>query len=151
MSVCFTIFLPICYYQTFFRNLVDDWLEHYRLAVGLKSPHMLNVRESPDFSSQARNIQSAKLADGGQAARLKHLGLETLVDYKKQRAPSAPLGKSNKDLWGFLNISIIFLSFTKFKSAHILGILKSCNSIPTSIITILLFHAHTKGYLLFKS
>lgn len=73
------------------RNLVDDWLEHYRLAVGLKSPHMLNVRESPDFSSQARNIQSAKLADSGQAARLKHLGLETLVDYKKQRAPSAPL------------------------------------------------------------
>nr|XP_034307211.1 uncharacterized protein LOC105319401 isoform X7 [Crassostrea gigas] len=73
------------------RNLVDDWLEHYRLAVGLKSPHMLNVRESPDFSSQARNIQSAKLADGGQAARLKHLGLETLLDYKKQRAPSAPL------------------------------------------------------------
>lgn len=69
---------------------------------------MLNVRESPDFSSQARNIQSAKLADGGQAARLKHLGLETLVDYKKQRAPSAPLGKSNKDLRGFLNISINF-------------------------------------------
>uniref|UniRef100_K1RWZ9 Uncharacterized protein C3orf20 n=1 Tax=Magallana gigas TaxID=29159 RepID=K1RWZ9_MAGGI len=80
------------------RNLVDDWLEHYRLAVGLKSPHMLNVRESPDFSSQARNIQSAKLADGGQAARLKHLGLETLVDYKKQRAPSAPLVKDRSDL-----------------------------------------------------
>lgn len=80
------------------RNLVDDWLEHYRLAVGLKSPHMLNVRESPDFSSQARNIQSAKLADSGQAARLKHLGLETLVDYKKQRAPSAPLVKDRSDL-----------------------------------------------------
>lgn len=80
------------------RNLVDDWLEHYRLAVGLKSPHMLNVRESPDFSSQARNIQSAKLADSGQAARLKHLGLETLVDFKKQRAPSAPLVKDRLDL-----------------------------------------------------
>ncbi|XP_078341968.1 uncharacterized protein LOC111107827 isoform X2 [Crassostrea virginica] len=73
------------------RNLVDDWLEHYRLAVGLKSPHMLNVRESPDFSSQARKIQSAKLADSGQTARLKHLGLETLIDCKKQRTPSAPL------------------------------------------------------------
>lgn len=96
----------------YFRNLVDDWLEHYRLAVGLKSPHMLNVRESPDFSSQARNIQSAKLADSGQAARLKHLGLETLVDYKKQRAPSAPLGKSNKDFRDFLYISTIFLSYT---------------------------------------
>lgn len=148
MSVCFTIFLPICYYQTFFRNLVDDWLEHYRLAVGLKSPHMLNVRESPDFSSQARNIQSAKLADGGQAARLKHLGLETLVDYKKQRAPSAPLGKSNKD-------SGVFLTFPKYSyrthnlKVHIFK--EFCNSIPTSIITILLFHAQTKGNLLFMS
>lgn len=74
---------------------------------------MLNVRESPDFSSQARNIQSAKLADSGQAARLKHLGLETLVDYKKQRAPSAPLGKSNNlDFRDFLYISMIFLSYT---------------------------------------
>ncbi|XP_055999633.1 uncharacterized protein LOC125656907 isoform X4 [Ostrea edulis] len=73
------------------RNLVDDWLEHYRLAVGLKSPHILNVRDSPDFSSRARNIQSAKLADVGQAARLKHLGLETLLDFKKQRTPSAPI------------------------------------------------------------
>lgn len=73
---------------------MDDWLEHYRLAVGLKSPHILNVRDSPDFSSRARNIQSAKLADVGQAARLKHLGLETLLDFKKQRTPSAPIGKT---------------------------------------------------------
>ncbi|XP_062584054.1 uncharacterized protein LOC134245821 isoform X4 [Saccostrea cucullata] len=79
------------------RNLVDDWLEHYRLAIGLKSPHMMNVRDSPDFTSQARNIQSAKLTDSGQAARLKHLGLETLVDLKKQRTPSAPLVKGRSD------------------------------------------------------
>lgn len=118
---------------------MDDWLEHYRLAVGLKSPHMLNVRESPDFSSQARNIQSAKLADGGQAARLKHLGLETLVDYKKQRAPSAPLGKSNKD-------SGVFLTFPKYSyRTHNLKVhifYEFCNSIPTSIITILYYFMH---------
>ncbi|WAR25904.1 CC020-like protein [Mya arenaria] len=48
------------------RILVDDWMEHYRLAVGLIPAELLTVRDSPQrYSIQGRNTKSARMSDQG--------------------------------------------------------------------------------------
>lgn len=77
-----------------FRILVDDWMEHYRLAVGLSSPHLQNVRETPTYSISSRNVKSAKTSDYQLMIRRAILGVEDFEETprKKSRIPSAPLG-----------------------------------------------------------
>ncbi|XP_075716224.1 uncharacterized protein C3orf20-like [Rhinoderma darwinii] len=41
------------------RNIVDDWMEHYRLASGIDSPHIHKMSDAPPKMSRKRNVQSA--------------------------------------------------------------------------------------------
>ncbi|KAM9311671.1 uncharacterized protein C3orf20-like [Gastrophryne carolinensis] len=41
------------------RNIVDDWMEHYRLASGLDSPHIQGMDKEPPKPSRKRKVQSA--------------------------------------------------------------------------------------------
>ncbi|KAK3768351.1 hypothetical protein RRG08_031140 [Elysia crispata] len=74
------------------RNLVDDWLEHYRVTIGLKSPMLIQLSESPHTRPRSRGgAYSAKTTVDGRENRRSTLGLtgrETLVD--TARVPSAP-------------------------------------------------------------
>jgi len=70
-------------------------MEHYRLAVGLTSPHLQNVRETPAYSIKSRSIKSAKTSDYQLMIRRAILGVEEFdeIPKKKNRIPSAPLGR----------------------------------------------------------
>ncbi|KAL4226564.1 hypothetical protein ACF0H5_014549 [Mactra antiquata] len=75
------------------RNLVDDWMEHYRIALGLSIPALQNVRETPNYSITNRNIKSARISDHQLMVRKAILGADDqVVTQKKNRIPSAPLG-----------------------------------------------------------
>uniref|UniRef100_A0A8C5Q1S9 FAM194 C-terminal domain-containing protein n=1 Tax=Leptobrachium leishanense TaxID=445787 RepID=A0A8C5Q1S9_9ANUR len=41
------------------RNIVDDWMEHYRLALGIDLPHIKEMSEVPPRTLRKRKIQSA--------------------------------------------------------------------------------------------
>ncbi|XP_018418885.1 PREDICTED: uncharacterized protein C3orf20 homolog [Nanorana parkeri] len=41
------------------RNIAEDWMEHYRLASGLDSPHIQRMSDSPPKTSRKRKVQSA--------------------------------------------------------------------------------------------
>ncbi|MEE6480394.1 hypothetical protein FKM82_012558 [Ascaphus truei] len=41
------------------RNILDDWMEHYRLASGVDSPHIQKMSEAPPRTSRKRKVQSA--------------------------------------------------------------------------------------------
>ncbi|XP_063301219.1 uncharacterized protein C3orf20 homolog isoform X1 [Pelobates fuscus] len=41
------------------RNIVDDWMDHYRLALGIDSPHIKKMSEAPPKMSRRRKVQSA--------------------------------------------------------------------------------------------
>ncbi|KAH3819723.1 hypothetical protein DPMN_121466, partial [Dreissena polymorpha] len=75
------------------RILVDDWMEHYRIAVGLVSPTLLSVRDTPTYSIHARNVKSARHSDHQLLIRRAVLGVadDQLSPRKKMRIPSAPL------------------------------------------------------------
>ncbi|XP_053377067.1 uncharacterized protein LOC123530542 isoform X4 [Mercenaria mercenaria] len=74
------------------RNLVDDWMEHYRIAVGLTSMSLLNVKENPNYSIANRNIKSARISDHQLEIRRAVLGVDDhVIPKKKSRIPSAPL------------------------------------------------------------
>ncbi|KAL3852029.1 hypothetical protein ACJMK2_015718 [Sinanodonta woodiana] len=83
------------------RNLIDDWMEHYRIALGLKSPHLKGVEEARISVHGQRMIKSAVQSDQTTLKRqLTWLGLgpADIVQIKKVRAPSAPLGKEVADV-----------------------------------------------------
>ncbi|CAK8689010.1 unnamed protein product [Clavelina lepadiformis] len=42
------------------RNLVDDWMEHYRMSVGISSPVLKRMLDKPQVKSAHRTIQSAR-------------------------------------------------------------------------------------------
>ncbi|XP_005107667.1 uncharacterized protein LOC101861687 isoform X2 [Aplysia californica] len=70
------------------RNLVDDWLEHYRVTIGLKSPTLLHIGDSPRKSRMG--AYSAKTTDGREDRR-STLGIsaqDSVVG--TARVPSAP-------------------------------------------------------------
>ncbi|XP_076447540.1 uncharacterized protein LOC143284598 isoform X2 [Babylonia areolata] len=72
------------------RQLIDDWMEHYRIAIGLSSPHLHAMPESPRVRRR-RQTQSAKPWDGDKIERRGTLGLEQKeVTINVMRAPSAP-------------------------------------------------------------
>ncbi|KAK7484126.1 hypothetical protein BaRGS_00024615 [Batillaria attramentaria] len=74
------------------RNLIDDWMEHYRIAIGLTSPHLTTMPESPHIRRR-REIQSAKPWDGDKVERRGALGMDQKdVLSSTMRAPSAPSG-----------------------------------------------------------
>ncbi|KAM5171472.1 uncharacterized protein C3orf20 homolog [Mantella aurantiaca] len=41
------------------RNIADDWMEHYRLASGVDSPHIQRMSVVPSKTSRKRKVQSA--------------------------------------------------------------------------------------------
>ncbi|XP_053319198.1 uncharacterized protein C3orf20 homolog [Spea bombifrons] len=41
------------------RNIVDDWMEHYRLASGVDSPHIKKMPKAPPRMAHKRKIHSA--------------------------------------------------------------------------------------------
>ncbi|XP_006826131.1 uncharacterized protein LOC102807725, partial [Saccoglossus kowalevskii] len=45
------------------KNITEDWMEHYRIAVGISSPHLRTISSAPRYR-KARNIQSAKSVPG---------------------------------------------------------------------------------------
>ncbi|XP_033120343.1 uncharacterized protein LOC117119619 [Anneissia japonica] len=45
------------------KNLCEDWMDHYRLALGIISPHLRNVTSGP--RRYTRSINSAKSVPGG--------------------------------------------------------------------------------------
>ncbi|XP_041349988.1 uncharacterized protein LOC121369160 isoform X2 [Gigantopelta aegis] len=71
------------------RNLVDDWMEHYRITVGLSSPSLNMMSDSPRM--RVRYSQSAKLSDD-KFNRQASLGISSAEETKTRalRAPSAP-------------------------------------------------------------
>ncbi|KAL5013330.1 hypothetical protein ScPMuIL_007600 [Solemya velum] len=76
------------------RMLVEDWLEHYQIAIGFKLAGMTLLRESPGFTSRRRISQSAKLTQASVNLRRYNLGLDSM-DMEKTRAPSAPAAPNN--------------------------------------------------------
>nr|XP_033808970.1 uncharacterized protein C3orf20 homolog isoform X2 [Geotrypetes seraphini] len=41
------------------KNILDDWMEHYRIAAGIDSPHMRQMSSAPRKTARKRKIQSA--------------------------------------------------------------------------------------------
>ena len=82
----------IILYVFLYRNLVDDWMEHYRIAVGLTSPALLSVSETPHYSIATRHAKSAKQSEDSLMIRKAVLGIDDDDNLKKARVPSAPLG-----------------------------------------------------------
>jgi hypothetical protein len=76
------------------RNLIDDWMEHYRIAIGLQSPSLTLMSDSPRIRRR-RQTQSAKALDGDKLQRRGMLGVEQKeAPGVSVRAPSAPSGGS---------------------------------------------------------
>lgn len=74
------------------RNLIDDWMEHYRIAIGLMSPTLTSMPASPRIRRR-RETQSAKSWDGDKVQRRGDMGVEQKdVLSSTLRAPSAPSG-----------------------------------------------------------
>ena len=74
-------------------------MEHYRIAIGLTSPHLTYMPESP-LIRRRRETQSAKPWDGDKIVRRGALG----VDQKEassniMRAPSAPSGERRRIIY----------------------------------------------------
>ena len=71
---------------------MEDWLEHYRIAMGLSSPYLQNVRDGPAYSIATRHAKSARQSDHQQLIRKAILGVDDDMPPTKTRIPSAPLG-----------------------------------------------------------
>ena len=76
------------------RNLVEDWLEHYRLAIGMRSPHLGTVRDTP-HATRRRLVKSAKNSAPGVRMMLETLATQIQQPSVEPRAPSAPPGRSS--------------------------------------------------------
>ena len=74
-----------------FRNTVEDWLEHYRIAVGIASPHLKSVSGSP--ARRQRPISSAKSSPGGCRVIIESLATSIVAPSVEPRVPSAPPGR----------------------------------------------------------
>lgn len=73
------------------KNLVEDWMEHYRVTIGLTSPDISKMKDRPTFTDHRRNIQSARSSDRvPPSQRAVVQGLDLATD-RRIRAPSAPL------------------------------------------------------------
>ncbi|XP_048257382.1 uncharacterized protein LOC124136360 isoform X1 [Haliotis rufescens] len=80
------------------RNLVDDWLEHYRLALEMCTPTLNSLQDMP--SVRRRYAQSARLAGdvvGSTRRGLVSRSPDTSNVFRTLRAPSAPAGNQKRD------------------------------------------------------
>ncbi|XP_075065519.1 uncharacterized protein LOC142152615 [Mixophyes fleayi] len=55
----FTAAIELRKLQRKIRNIIDDWMEHYRLASGLDSLHIREMSDAPPKTSRKRKVQSA--------------------------------------------------------------------------------------------
>ncbi|XP_071960545.1 uncharacterized protein [Antedon mediterranea] len=78
------------------KNICDDWMEHYRLAIGITSPHLRNMSIGP--RRRTRSTHSAKSVPGCFAPCLKE-NVDEMKEYNptfvpevsiSSRVPSAP-------------------------------------------------------------
>ena len=74
------------------RNVVEDWLEHYRLSCGMKSPHLKGVREQP-VPRPIRLIKSAKPPAQGGRTIIESMATSVPRVTVSPRIPSAPAGE----------------------------------------------------------
>ncbi len=74
------------------RNTVEDWLEHYRIAIGISSPHLKSVTGIP--ARRQRQVQSAKSSPGGCRVILESMATSIPRHSVEPRVPSAPPGES---------------------------------------------------------
>ena len=77
-----------------YRNLVDSWMDAYRVALGMTAPQMKNMKPSGDWSSR---IQTAKSLppdpENYNADELATTPIPTITDNERSgRIPSAPSG-----------------------------------------------------------
>ncbi|KAL8576950.1 hypothetical protein ACOMHN_024226 [Nucella lapillus] len=79
------------------RQLIDDWMEHYRIAIGLTSPSLHAMPDSP-YVRRRRQTQSAKPWDGDKIERRGALGVEQReATITVLRAPSAPAPRKQRE------------------------------------------------------
>ena len=69
------------------RNLVDDWMEHYRMTIGMSSPTLLQLDLSPRKSRHG--AYSAKQSDRREERR-SLMGIHIPDAVLNARIPSAP-------------------------------------------------------------
>ncbi|XP_056430286.1 uncharacterized protein C3orf20 homolog [Hyla sarda] len=67
------------------RNIVDDWMEHYRLASGIDSPHIQKMSDAPPKMSRKRKVQSAAAFPVTSPASKSHPVTETDVESALQK------------------------------------------------------------------
>ncbi|CAH1265484.1 C3orf20 [Branchiostoma lanceolatum] len=86
------------------KNLIDDWMEHYRIAMHIRSPHLATLSHRPGKQSARRTVQSARPAvktplislfhqipkeeDGEEGERVEERNPPT--KHQSFRSPSAP-------------------------------------------------------------
>ncbi|CAH1784840.1 unnamed protein product [Owenia fusiformis] len=78
------------------KNLVEDWMEHYRIAIGMSVPTH-NLKDTPDIPTKRRDIKSAKSTIGSSRPVIEDLKEDGEDIVRKKRAPSAPPGSMQKD------------------------------------------------------
>ncbi|XP_071170308.1 uncharacterized protein LOC143062443 isoform X4 [Mytilus galloprovincialis] len=76
------------------KNLVDDWMEHYRVTIGLISPDISRMKDRPEFTDYRRKIQSARISERLDRDPASQRPVLDLATDRRIRAPSAPLARS---------------------------------------------------------
>ena len=79
---------------TFARNLVDTWMDAYRLSLGMTTPQIKGMKLSNDWSriQTAKSLPPDSLNDN--ADELATTPIPTMTDIEKSgRIPSAPSGR----------------------------------------------------------
>ena len=84
------------------RNLVEDWLEHYRIAMGISSPHLRTLPSAPHH--RRRQAQSAKSSPAGVRVIIESISTQVPRPSTKHRAPSAPAGKPDSKAFGTFSL-----------------------------------------------
>lgn len=79
------------YHCFLFRNLVEGWQEHYRMAMSITSPDLRALRDQP---KKGRYINSAKSSPGGGGlVIIESISTQVPRPSVSSRVPSAPVGK----------------------------------------------------------
>ncbi len=75
----------------FDRTLAEDWLEHYRVAMGIASPHLKSVGTDPGQTKVKARAASAKSSPGGGGVVIiESLATQIPKARPSKRVPSAP-------------------------------------------------------------
>ena len=70
------------------KTIVEDWLEHYRIAIGIKSPHIKSMRDLPSMRRHG-----AKSASGEQRVMIERESTSMPAPSVHRRVQSAVPGR----------------------------------------------------------